>query len=102
MADDKEIEHKLLIAEYYELKEKAEEDAGMRRSMLNHIPHEVHSLDEDDPIDATRLKAMAKNLEDADQSLRKVVQRVNAVAALCGKPEITVRSLLLKFGKRQS
>lgn len=102
MANDKETEHKLLIAEYYELKEKAEEDARMRRSMLNYIPYEVRSLDEDDPIDATRLKTMVQNLEDADHSLRKVVQRVNSVAALCGKPEITVRSLLFKFGKRQS
>ncbi|EGB0327217.1 hypothetical protein H6W05_003546 [Salmonella enterica] len=102
MAYDKETERKLLVAEYYELKEQAEDAARMRRAMLYHIPHEVRRLDGGEPIHAGRLKTMVQSLEDADHSLRKVVHRVNAVAALCGKPEITVRSLLFKFGKRQS
>ncbi|HGA5556012.1 TPA: hypothetical protein ACISZV_003210 [Salmonella enterica subsp. enterica serovar Birkenhead] len=99
MADDKDIEHKLLIAEYYELKEKAEDDAKTRQALLDSLSFEVGLLNGEAPVNADRVKTMIIRLEDADHSMREMVARAKSVAALCGKPAITVRDLLSRTTK---
>ncbi|EBP4586516.1 hypothetical protein VH79_25790 [Salmonella enterica] len=99
MADDKETERKLLVAEYYELKERAEDAAKTRQALLDSLPFEVSLLNGDASVNADRVKAMLIHLEDADHSMREMVARARSVAALCGRPEITLKDLLSRFGK---